>query len=108
MPDELEVRRLSIDPDRLLPGEDIATDMHEDAVHWVGVYEALRKTKLQLIDNLRELMEHQSDDVKDELERADIRMLQMQVQRFETRLAFWQAKLGQLDGHATIRGGADS
>jgi hypothetical protein len=97
MPDELEVRRLSIDPDRLLPGEQTDTTLSADADHWVGVYTALLGTKRQLIANLRELMEPQSADVKAELERADVRMLQMQIERFEKRLAFWQNKGRELD-----------
>jgi hypothetical protein len=101
MPDELEVRRLSIDPERLLPGEQTDTNLASAATHWIGVYTALRRTKIQLIANLRELMERQSDDVKAELERADVRMLQMQVERFEKRLAFWQGRLVDLDGHAS-------
>jgi hypothetical protein len=103
MPDEYEVRRQSIDPNRLLPGEQTDTTVSEDAVHWASVYTKLRDTKLQLIANLRELMERQPDDVKDELERADVRMLEMQVQRFEKRLAFWQGRLAELNGGAPAR-----
>ncbi len=102
MPDELEVRRLSIDPDRLLPGEQTDSQLGEEAAHWVGVYTALRQTKLLLIASLRDLMEHQPQDVKDELERADVRMLEMQVERFEKRLAFWQNKVSELDGPPSV------
>ena len=47
-------------------------------------------------------MEHQPQDVKDELERADVRMLEMQVERFEKRLAFWQNKVSELDGPPSV------
>ncbi len=96
MRDEHEVRRQSIDPNRLLPGEEPNSQQPDDAEHWITVYSQLRETKLQVIANLRDLMEGQSDDVRDELERADIRMLQMQVERFEKRMAFWQQRGAEL------------
>jgi len=91
VPSEEEVRALSIDPDRTLPGE--STSEPQDAAHWVSVYSDLLETKRQLIANLREMMERQSQDVQDELERADVRLLELQIQRFEHRLAIWRAKL---------------
>jgi hypothetical protein len=94
VPNEEDVRALSIDPDRTLPGE--STTGAENAEHWVMVYSELLTTKRQLIANLREMMERQPQDVQDELERADVRLLELQIQRFEHRLAIWRAKL---DGH---------
>jgi hypothetical protein len=90
---EDEVRRASIDPGRLLPGEDPTHPEPGDPEHWVEVYTQLLNTKRQLVRNLREMMERQSDDVRDELERADIRMLELQIQRFEARRAVWRAKM---------------
>jgi hypothetical protein len=45
------------------------------------------------------MMEHQSQEAQDELERADVQVLVLQVERFERRLAFWQAKLAEHNGH---------
>lgn len=90
---EAEVRRASIDPDRLLPGEDPTRSMPGDPEHWVSVYTELLQTKRQLVQNLREMMERQSHAVRDEVERADIRMLELQIDRFEKRLEVWRSKL---------------
>lgn len=92
--DEADIRRAAIDPERLLPGEDPEHPQPGDAEHWVRVYTELLNTKRQLIGNLREMMERQPEAVRDELERADIRLLELQIERFETRLAVWRAKIG--------------
>ena len=80
------------DPERLLPGEDPASTDPEDADHWVSVYSELLELKQQLTTNLRDMMEHQRQDVQDELERADVRLLKREIERFEHRLAFWQGR----------------
>ena len=100
MPDqEEEAVQMATDQKRLLPGEEPGSQLSADAAHWIDVYSQLRETKHQLIANLKEMMERQSQEAQDELERADVRVLELQVARFEKRLAFWQAKLAALDGH---------
>jgi hypothetical protein len=103
MPDEAHVRRNSIDPDRLLPREDVNSPNLEDAEHWVGVYTELLHTKQQLVANLREMMERQPPDVQDELERADVQLLHLQIERFEKRRGFWQSRLRQLQSSGKPR-----
>jgi hypothetical protein len=96
---EEEAIRLATDEKRLLPGEEPGSELRGDATHWVEVYTQLRQTKRTLIGNLKDMMERQSQEAQDELERADVRVLELQVERFERRLAFWKAKLAGLDGH---------
>ncbi len=100
---EAEVRRASIDPDRCLPGENPDDVQPGDAEHWVNVYTELLATKRQLVNNLRELMEGQSQAAREELERADVRMLTLQMQRFERRLGLWRSKLEAEQEEATLR-----
>src|SRR2546421_3898159 len=90
---------MATDAKRLLPGEEPSSDLLADAKHWIDVYGQLRATKRQLITNLKDLMEHQSQEAQDELQRADVRVLELQVERFERRLAFWQAKLAEHNGN---------
>ena len=71
---EQEAILMATDEKRLLPGE-------------------------QPVSNLKDMMEHQSQEAQDELERADVQVLVLQVERFERRLAFWQAKLAEHNGH---------
>jgi len=44
------------------------------------------------------MMVSQPKDVRDELQRADVQMLQMQIDRLETRRGFWRARLSELEG----------
>jgi hypothetical protein len=90
---------MSIDPHRLLPGEKTDTKDPDDAKHWVGVYRELLNTKQRLVTSLREMMASQPKDVREELQRADVQMLEMQIERFELRLRFWQQREAALDGH---------
>jgi len=56
------------------------------------------KTKPNLVEKLLEMMVSQPKDVRDELQRADVQMLQMQIDRLETRRGFWRARLSELEG----------
>ena len=84
---------LFLDLDRPLPGESEETKYPEDAAHWIAVYTELLDSTHQLIANIRELMERQPQDLQDRLERTDVRLLELQAQRFQRRIAFWRAKL---------------
>lgn len=95
---EEQAVRDATDEKRLLPGEESETQDRSDAAHWIDVYTQLRQTKRRLIANLKELMEPQAQPVRDELERADLRVLELQVARFERRLASWTGKLAAHDG----------
>ena len=92
---ESEAIGFSTDAGRLLPGEDPDSRDRADARHWVAIYSQLQHVKHRLIATLRELMEGKSADAQAELERADVRLLELQVARFERRLAFWQQRLAE-------------
>ncbi|TMF83936.1 MAG: hypothetical protein E6I08_16565 [Chloroflexi bacterium] len=96
--EEAEAVRQATDEKRLLPGEEPQTHSGEGAVHWVQVYSDLRRIKRALIDDLKAMMEDQSVLVRDELQKSDVNVLELQVQRFERRLAFWRGRLADLDG----------
>jgi hypothetical protein len=97
--EEQEAVRFATDETRLLPGEQPASRSLADAQHWIETYTQLRETKRDLIANLKEMMARQSQEAQDELERSDVRVLELQVSRFERRLAFWQGRLAELDGN---------
>ena len=80
-------------PDFLLPGEDPATTDPKDATHWAGVYTELVGVERQLVANLRGMMANQEPDVQDELQRADVELLELQIGRMEHRLAFWRERM---------------
>lgn len=92
---ESEAILMSTDAGRLLPGEDPDSRDLADARHWVAIYSQLQQVKHSLIATLHELMEGKAAEAQAELERADVRLLELQVARFERRLAFWQQRLAQ-------------
>ena len=92
MPSEPHPSDFATDPERLLPGEDPASADPKDADHWISVYTRLLELKQQLLTNLRDMMAHQQKDVQEELERADVRLLNLEIERFEHRQAFWQRR----------------
>jgi hypothetical protein len=98
MPDEHRIHPISANPDRLLPGEQPHTDSLEDVTHWISLYTELRSTKSRLISRFRALVERQAQEIQDEFERADVRVLVLQLERFDRRLAFWRGRLAELDG----------
>lgn len=89
---EADVRRQAIDPDRLLPGEHPESDQPGDARHWVEVYTQLIEAKGRIVVKLRELMARQGKDAREELERADLNLLELEIQRFHHRRAIWEGK----------------
>lgn len=97
--DPNQVARDAVDPDRLLPGEHPDQPRPGDADHWIQVYGELRTTKLHLLNELRIRVARLGPSAAQELEGVDEVILQLQVDRFERRLAFWAERL---------RGGADS
>ena len=91
----------SIDPDRLLPGEDPRSRLLEDASHWIRVYSELCTTKAGMIENLEYLLDGSSAETREELEQVDLSLLQTQMRRFQRRLAFWnERQLELLDWRA--------
>jgi len=98
MPDrEEQAADEATDSRRLLPGEDVDSHLRKDALHWVQVYTELRDTKHHLIAELKSKMEQVSAPARAELGRADLRILELQVERFERRLAFWRERAEAAD-----------
>jgi hypothetical protein len=82
----------SFNPDRLLPGEPPASNDPEDAEHWISVYTELLETMHQVMVK-PEVVGRQASDGAGAMRRADLRTLELQIENFEGRLAFWRSKL---------------
>lgn len=91
--DPNDVARDAVDPDRLLPGEKPDEARSGDADHWIQVYGELRTTKLHLLNELRIRVAGLGPSAAKELEGVDEVILQLQVDRFERRLTFWNDRL---------------
>jgi hypothetical protein len=89
--------------ERLLEGEQPDTHVGADATHWIEVYTELRSINLRVLENLKAITQSQSGTVTHEAQ-PDLDALALQLQRFERRLAFWQRRLAELDGHSGLTG----
>jgi hypothetical protein len=84
------------DPRRLLPGEDPGSPFREDAQHWVEVYRELVETKAGILAKLRE--DRRGLDVAGQAElNRDDRVLQLELERLQARLAAWEQRLRQAE-----------
>ena len=97
-----EAARRAIDADLRLDGEDPATDLVEDAVHWVKVYSELLAFKEHLLElsasdiGAMSELDARFDAATDEV------LLEHQAARYRRRLAEWKQRLGAL----TVTGSA--
>ena len=90
--DSDDLRREAADPERLIEGEDPTAADVATADHWLLVYGQLRRTKSNLLADLREGMVSMDPDARDEMSKTDEALLQAQVERFGRRIAFWEAR----------------
>ena len=93
-----EIAREQVDPNRLLEGEDPSTEFIEDARHWLEVYEELIRFKGALIDKFEDRVQR-FDKAEPLIEAAgDGALLELELQRFTKRAAFWRERLEALSG----------
>jgi hypothetical protein len=90
--DSLEAARRSLDPERLLPGEDLGSADPADAARWVTIYRELRATKQTLADDLSAALKTASQTARDELETVDMVLIRVQLDRFDRRFRYWSER----------------
>jgi hypothetical protein len=98
--DSLEAARRSLDPERLLPGEDLDSADPADAARWVTIYRELRETKQTLADDLSAALETASQPARAELESVDMVLISVQLDRFDRRFTYWSARQRELSAMA--------
>ena len=86
----------SVQPERLLEGEDETTSYVDDAIHWTKVYAELLDFKRSLLSLAEKRAPSMGDDAKTEVKDTDLKILKAEADRFERRFAFWQARAGEL------------
>jgi predicted nuclease with TOPRIM domain len=96
--DSVEAARRSLDPERLLPGEDLTSSDREDAAHWVQVYRELRDTKKTLAADLATALDGAGEVARAELEAVDMVLIRTQLDRFERRFMYWSSREQELNG----------
>ncbi len=86
----------SVDPDRLLGGEDPTTNILEDAEHWQSVYRELVTFKEDLVERTAQTMVKMQPDAANEVQSTDLTVLGAEAERLGRRLLFWQRRVEDL------------
>lgn len=94
-----ELASQQVDPDRLMEGEDPETTDLDDARHWLNVYRELHSFKLDLLTKLHSRVQTMTKEDAQAEAQADERLLELELQRFENREAFWRERITQLEGN---------
>jgi hypothetical protein len=90
--------RETVNPRRLLPGEDAAGPTAGDAARWIGIYQELIAAKQALADCMTGEIAAVSDIARHELEAFDVTIIEAQQRRFRRRLAYWRGRAASLSG----------
>ena len=93
--EDLEKRaaRKSVDPERLIEGENPETRYVEDAAHWVTVYSELLLFKERLVDTATEALGNMTElHARDEVSSTDLVVLTAERDRLRRRLDYWKER----------------
>jgi hypothetical protein len=88
----------SVDPGRLLDGEDPETTYLDDAIHWVTVYTELLGVKRDLVATSEDRFESMQAESRREVASTDLVVLDTEMKRFSRRLEFWRQRCVELGG----------
>ena len=97
--EETKIERMageSVDPERLLEGENPSTTHLEDAVHWLQVYQDLLAFKRRVLESAGELAPEMEEVAREEVGKTDLTILAAEAARLERRLRFWRERVDQL------------
>ena len=91
-----ELGRQIGDPERMLPGEDPRTESPYEAKHWVAVHAELLEVRLDLLQQLRQAIQHVSDPLVAAGLRENAQALELAANRSGRRIAFWAHRVAEL------------
>ena len=95
-PDKKAVRK-SVDPDRLIDGEDLDTRYVDDAAHWITVYSELVLFKERLVDSASEGLRNMTEtQAREEVGTTDLLVLTAERDRLRRRLDYWKERQREL------------
>jgi hypothetical protein len=98
--DPQEAARRSLDPERLLPGEDLRSLEPDDAAHWARIYRELMEAKQAMADGLEASLREVGDEAHAELESVDMVLIKVQLDRFQRRFRYWSGRQRELQAAA--------
>jgi hypothetical protein len=101
--DPREAARRSLDPERLLPGEEWDSSDRQTAARWAHVYRELMETKQMMAANLTAAVDRVSLTARAELKSVDLVLIRFQLERFERRYKYWSERERELTGAGAHR-----
>ena len=87
-----------IQTDKLLEGENPATTYNQDARHWIAVYRQMIAFKDQLLGRMRAQVGALPPAARQDVIDNDVRVLELQLNRYQRRIDFWYARQWELEG----------
>lgn len=82
------------DIEQAMEGEhDIETSSREQALFWRDTYQEVLAMEESVMARVIELMAAQSPTARREVERSNVPVIAAQVERFRSRLGYWEARL---------------
>jgi hypothetical protein len=92
------------DWDLRMDGEGIPADASlKQALYWRQIYTEILAMEEKVLDRIRQLMAHQSEEGRHEVELTNVPVVVAQAERFRQRLGYWEARVQQLDGHSPLK-----
>lgn len=86
------------DPDQPMDGEaDPDHASMEQAIYWSKVYREILAVEEKVMERIQELMARQSPEARHEIELTNVPVVAAQADRFRQRLAFWTARMRELE-----------
>jgi len=86
------------DIEQAMDGEqDIATSSREQAVFWRDTYREILAMEESVMVRILELMAAQSPTARKEVELSNVPVIAAQVERFRSRLSYWEARLKRIE-----------
>jgi DNA-binding response OmpR family regulator len=87
-----------IQTDKLLEGENPATTYNQDARHWIAVYRQMIAFKDRLLGRMRSRVDALPPAARQDVIDNDVRVLELQLNRYQRRIDFWYARQWELEG----------
>ena len=69
----------------------------EEALYWSQIYREILAMEEKVMERIRELMSKQSPEARNEVELTNVPVVAAQAERFRRRLAFWTARVQELE-----------
>jgi sulfur carrier protein len=95
-PDKEKAAQDQVAEKRLLPGEDAASELPDDALHWASVYRELWDFKNRTIDRISIDAVGLGEVARQEVEKTDLVVLRAERNRFQRRAEFWRDRYRKL------------